>query len=187
MASKRDEDMLRALAVALVAQPRATLVELAQLIGVSKATLYRFCPTREEMLKRVMGHTLDLHVQITKECVASPLPPQEAFRQMVTRQIEEREFTSFASYYWNEMQGCPYATTVGWEECQEELDAFFLRGQREGVFRLDVPTAVFGDYFNYGLASLIEAERRGRLARQSLLDTAMKLLLQGMAEPTSAA
>lgn len=187
MATKNQDDMLKSLAVALVSQPRATLAEVAQLIGVSKATLYRFCPTREELLARVMTHTVDVHVRITKECVDSPLPTLEAFKQMVSRHMDEREFTSFASYYWNELHESVQASMAGWDECQESLDAFFLRGQREGVFRIDVPTSAFCDYFYYGLASLTDSERRGRLARQGMLDVALKLLLTGMQEPATPA
>ncbi len=40
-----DAATLSALALALVTQPRASLQDLAKAIGVSKATLYRFCRT----------------------------------------------------------------------------------------------------------------------------------------------
>lgn len=49
-----DERVLAALALALVDKPRATLQELAQAIGISKATLYRFSRTREELVDRLM-------------------------------------------------------------------------------------------------------------------------------------
>lgn len=38
-----DERLIKALAVAIVDHPRATLKELAEAAGVSKATLHRFC------------------------------------------------------------------------------------------------------------------------------------------------
>ena len=38
-----DERLIKALAVAIVDRPRATLKELAEAAGVSKATLHRFC------------------------------------------------------------------------------------------------------------------------------------------------
>lgn len=40
-----DERLIKALAVAIVDRPRATLKELAEAAGVSKATLHRFCGT----------------------------------------------------------------------------------------------------------------------------------------------
>ena len=46
-APAEEEKTLAALALAMVDHPRATLQELAKAIGVSKATLYRFCRTRD--------------------------------------------------------------------------------------------------------------------------------------------
>lgn len=183
MAGKNQDDMLRKLAAALVEQPRATLQELAQLVGVSKATLYRFCPTREEMLSRIFAHSLEIYGEITTECLNSNGPVLEILGRMVAKNIEEREFTSFASFYWSELHDPADEKLGSWDAWQQQMDQFFLRGQREGVIRLDVPTSAFSDFFFYGLTALIDAERRGRLGRQALQDTAMKLLLSGIAEP----
>ena len=54
--SPQDAATLSALALALVTQPRASLQELAKAIGVSKATLYRFCRTREQLVARLIAH-----------------------------------------------------------------------------------------------------------------------------------
>lgn len=43
-----DEKLLKALAIAIVDHPRATFKEIAQAAGVSKATLNRFCGTRDQ-------------------------------------------------------------------------------------------------------------------------------------------
>ena len=50
--------ILPPLALALVNHPRATLQELAKAIGISKATLYRFCPTRDLLIKRLLEQSL---------------------------------------------------------------------------------------------------------------------------------
>ena len=50
------ERLLIALSLAMVDQPRATLQELARAVGVSKATLYRFCQTRDQLVTRLMTH-----------------------------------------------------------------------------------------------------------------------------------
>lgn len=184
MAGKNQDDMLRKLAVALVDEPRATLQELAQTVGVSKATLYRFCPTREELLGRIFKHSLEVYSAITTECLNSSGPVLEVIAKMVAMNIEEREFTSFASFYWSELHDPADERLGSWDEWQQQMDQFFLRGQREGVIRLDVPTSAFSDFFFYGLTALIDAERRGRLARQALQETAMKLLLSGIEEPS---
>lgn len=45
-----DERLLKALADAIVVHPLATLKELAEAAGVSKATLHRFCGTRDNLV-----------------------------------------------------------------------------------------------------------------------------------------
>jgi len=92
--------MLRSLASSLVAQPLATLAELSEAIGVSRATLYRFCPTREEILHRVMRHSMEMHSAIAKQCAEGDRPPAEVFDWMVEHYVEEREFAAFAFVHW---------------------------------------------------------------------------------------
>lgn len=46
-AARTRRDLHHALAATLVSHPRCTLSELAQGAGISRATLYRFAPTRE--------------------------------------------------------------------------------------------------------------------------------------------
>ncbi|MGP1051779.1 hypothetical protein ACJ8PG_22935, partial [Serratia sp. CY68758] len=49
-----DNKLLAALARAIVERPKANLHELAQAVGISKATLYRFCNTRELLTERLI-------------------------------------------------------------------------------------------------------------------------------------
>lgn len=51
-----DERLLKALAHAIVVHPRATLKELAETAGVSKATLHRFCGTRDNLVTMLENH-----------------------------------------------------------------------------------------------------------------------------------
>jgi len=41
------------------------------------------------------------------------------------------------------------------------IDAFFLGGQREGCFRLDVPTSDFAEFLFRTITGLAESQRRG--------------------------
>lgn len=108
--------MLRSLASALVAQPRATLAELSEAIGVSWATLYRFCPTREEILHRVMRHSMEVHSAIAKQCAEGDRPAAEVFDWMVERYVEEREFAAFAFVHWSDLSDHQAFTGFSWDE-----------------------------------------------------------------------
>lgn len=78
--NSHDEQMLKSLTMAVVNRPRATMKELAQLAGMSKATLHRYCGTRENLGQRLEEYaesTLNLiirsaglqHLQPWTRCV----------------------------------------------------------------------------------------------------------------------
>ena len=53
-AAAENDKMMAALARALVDRPRASLQEVAAAVGVSKATLYRLCRTRGQLIERLV-------------------------------------------------------------------------------------------------------------------------------------
>lgn len=61
------------------------------------------------------------------------------------------------------------------------MDTFFLRGQQLGVFRIDMPAPVLTEIWGSLISGLIDAERRGRVAKAGLHDLLEKTLLQGVA------
>lgn len=185
MANKSDTDFMRSLAVALVQQPRATLQELATLVGVSKATLYRFCRTRDELLARLMSHCLHIHRRILVESDINQAPVEQVLSHMINAHVAEKEFTTFLAAYWLTLENPEHPETSEWNECMDTIDGFFLRGQRDGVFRLDTPAVVLSDMFLATLGSLIEAERRGRVARMGLAETIERLFLSGSKEQSA--
>ena len=141
-----DESFLVPLALALVAQPRANLQELARAIGISKATLYRYCRTREELIQRLIDHCL-----------------------------EHRALYAFVTYYWNDV-AVNHGIAAGWESV---MDAFFLRGQREGVFRIDISAPALTEICVTLISGIIDAEYRGRVARAGLATLIENAFLNG--------
>ena len=105
--------ILAPLALALVNQPRATLQELATAIGISKTTLYRFCPTRELLVKRLLDQSLRTLDDALDEALIDEGPVLEALRRLNAKHLEHREFTLFLTYYWNEVDK-PVEETAAW-------------------------------------------------------------------------
>ncbi len=62
-----DERLLKALAHAIVVHPRATLKELAETAGISKATLHRFCGTRDNLVDMLEKHGERVLNQVIEE------------------------------------------------------------------------------------------------------------------------
>ena len=65
---------------------------------------------------------------------------------------------------------------AGWDAA---LGAFFLRGQQAGVFRIDLPAPVLTEILVALLLGLIDAERRGRVARAGLTEVIERAFLRG--------
>lgn len=160
-----DRKLLAALALAMVEHPRANLQELARATGISKATLYRFCATRDLLIERLMQHTNEALSEAIRNAGLGDTSPPEALRRLVANCLENQELMLFLIYH------CRPGASIE-EQIQSEwmaaLDDFFLRGQQTGVFRIDIAAAAMTEIWMSMLIGLLEAERRGRVARVGL-------------------
>lgn len=172
-----DKGILAALAIALVHQPRATLQDLARAIGTSKATLYRFCRTREQLVDRLVLHSTHMITEAIRSAELDSAPPLDALRCLITNHLEHRELTMFLMHYCKEVSSdSNYA--VDW---QASVDAFFLRGQQEGTFRIDISAPCLTEIWVATMVGLVDAERRGRIARAGMAALLERVLLHGIA------
>lgn len=176
-----DERLLAALALALVDKPRATLQELAQAVGVSKATLYRHSRTREELIDRLTRHATGCMQRALDGARLEEGPAREALARFVQSQLEQREMAAFLVYHWQ-------PESIQSERCGGSCDAylgaldrFILRGQREGVFRIDISAQAQAEALIALLTGLVDAERRGRVARAGVAAAVEALFLNGSA------
>lgn len=170
-----DNQLLSALALAMVERPRATLQELANAIGISKATLYRYCRTREQLVERLMSHSTRVISEAIRMAELESSPALEALRRLIANNLEHRELNAFLMYYWKDAVRDP-DIEIEWENA---LDAFFLRGQREGIFRIDITAPALTEIWVAVLIGLMDAERRGRIARAGLAALVERAFLAG--------
>lgn len=89
-----DERLIKALAVAIVDRPRATLKELAEAAGVSKATLHRFCGTRDNLVQMLEDHGETVLNQIIQACDLEHAEPLEALQLLIKEHLTHRELWS---------------------------------------------------------------------------------------------
>lgn len=164
------EALLRSLALALSENPGATLQELAKAAGVSRATLYRFAATREQLLDTVKQHVLLVMTRILDTAGLETRPSLEALRQLTANYIAEKEFCAFMMTQFD-----PYikvnSTTPIPDECsvhEQRLDHFFEQGQAAGAFRPNVPSRWLTDLYFGFIFTLCESEHRGRIARADM-------------------
>lgn len=170
-----------ALALALVDHPRGTLQDLAKAIGVSKATLYRFCRTREELVERLISHVGKLFLQAIVNARLDDGSPQEALKRLISNHLDNKEFTIFLIYNWRPEIISESNPDKNWLEGQRQMDMFFLKGQKNGDFRIDMSASAITDTFCSLLGGLTDSEQRGRIPRVGLAQLIEDVLTRGIA------
>lgn len=184
--SKSEQTLVRSLALTLSENPGATLQEMASAAGVSRATLYRFAATREQVKEVTLNHAIQVIAGIQDDAALDVRPPLDALHSLVAGHIREREFCVFlVSEIGPHINGRPVPS-----ECvtlEQRMDAFFARAQEEGVLRRDVPDRWLTDLFFGVLFSLCESEYRGRIARCEMQRLFEEAFLNGAVAPAPVA
>ncbi len=176
-----DERLLKALAMAIVGRPRATLKELAESAGVSKATLHRFCGTRDNLVNMLEKHGETVLNQIIADANLEQAEPLAALRRLIGEHLTHRELLVFLMFQYSPEFLAPESGGARWQSYIQALDAFFLRGQQQGVFRIDISAAVFTELFTTMVYGMIDAERRGRAASSNSASVLERMFLHGAA------
>src|SRR6218665_1939570 len=177
-----DEKLLKALAVAIVDRPRGTFKDIAQAAGISKATLNRFCGTRDNLIEILLNHGSDVMNRVISDAELQHLPPLEALQRLIDLHLAHRELMAFLIVQWRPDFLDLEQGDQRWLLYSDALDAFSLRGQELGVFRIDIAAAALTEVFASVLYGLVDAERRGRVARSGMATLIEAAFLGGVAK-----
>ena len=175
-AEQEEHKLLASLAQAIVGSPRASLQELSKAVGISKATLYRFCRTRDQLVERLLEHSSQMISQAVAAANLNDTPALEAFKRLNSNCLAHRELTVFFVYYWRDAS----LNSVAIADWETQVDAFFLRGQQEGVFCIDIAAPGLTEIWVSLMLGLIDAELRGRIARASMHTLLERAFLNGV-------
>lgn len=174
-----DEKTTRALAAAIVDRPRATLQELAQAAGISKATLYRCSRTREQLIDDLRKYCADVMMQQLQRHQIETAEPLQALKCIIEFHLEHVELSSFIFYHWQQDTPVGETPVELWSEHTRILDQVFLRGQQQGLFRVDVSAQTLSDACGFLICGLADSARCGRSARFNLAGMVESLFLHG--------
>lgn len=178
-----EEKLLKALAVAIVDRPRATLKELAEAAGVSKATLHRFCSTRDALIERLMNHSQAVLTQVIEASDLEVADVEPALRSLIDNHLRHRELLVFMIFQYRPDSLDPDKDGARWVAYIDALDGFFLRGQREGYLRIDITAELLTELFVSLVYGVVDAERRGRAASARSPVVLEQFFLKGAGQP----
>jgi AcrR family transcriptional regulator len=125
---------------ALASDPDASMAEIARRAGVVRATIYVHFPTRESLLDAVMEHAVAEVAQATMEADPKRGEPREALERVLRATWQELgRFHALLEINTNRLsvaelrrRHLPITT---------QLAPLIERGQKEGVFRSDLPVS----------------------------------------------
>ncbi|KTC37524.1 MAG: TetR/AcrR family transcriptional regulator [Pseudomonas sp.] len=176
-----DEHIINELVIALARNPRASLQELASTVRIGKTTLYRYAKTREELIDTLRDRCISAMLEAARSALQDNLPAAQAFSGLVHNHLAHKEACAFLLSY-GRSPHTPRAREVDQKlQAYEQLmEAFFIRGQKEGLFKIGLTAIGLSDLFSYAVAGLAESALAGRVASLGLENIATDLLLNGL-------
>ena len=106
----REEAILQAAAKCFGEQGyRATTLEtIAERLGISRVTLYRYCPSKEELLIRVFERSIAIFQRDLRQICSQPIAPEEKLRQIIRHQVRlMADHRNFLTVFFSEESSLP--------------------------------------------------------------------------------
>jgi TetR/AcrR family transcriptional repressor of mexCD-oprJ operon len=168
------EQLLKKLTSALSANPRGTTGDLAEAVGISRATFNRFCGSRENlmvMIKEQAEKSLQEIINLAKENVTDYTSTLTA---LISAHFENWEYLIFSCGTQNIL------SNEYWDNYLDALDIFFLSGQKSGAFRIDFSKQMLSELFVSMICGMIDAENRGRVSNAEINSNMTSFFLNGV-------
>lgn len=106
----REESILQAAAACFGEQgyQATTLETVAERLGISRVTLYRYCPSKEELLVRVFERAIAIFQRGLQQICTQGIPPEEKLRQVIRHQIRlMADHRNFLTVFFSEEGNLP--------------------------------------------------------------------------------
>ncbi|MFJ8472464.1 TetR/AcrR family transcriptional regulator [Kitasatospora sp. NPDC094011] len=176
MATDRDTVLEAAVGV-LSRRPGAHLDEIARAAHISRATLHRLFPGRDALIREVGVLGLRRFAAALDTAAIEQDDAQTALRRLVDAAVPDAMLCAFLAGE-NQLYENDEINDL-WEVQIERLHALFLRGQREGVFRVELSAAWLSEAFFDLVAGIGWAIQDGRLAPRDAAFSLAELFLGG--------
>lgn len=166
----------RRLAVSLCMNPQWTPKELAESVGISKATFYRVYASKEQLAQRI-GEKARAAVETIFSSIAEESGDyNEALDGLIRRFCENREYLLYLCFG----ALAENLSAVCHDSYMKRMDAFFLRGQQAGAFRMDIPAEALTEFLGGVMTFLFTAVEQGRIAPARLEADMKQLIVYGL-------
>lgn len=176
MATDRDSVLEAAVGI-LSRRPTAHLDEIARAAGISRATLHRIFPGREALILEVGALGLRRFSSALDAARVEEGNAEAALRRLVDAVVPDAALCAFLAGE-NQLYDHEEINDL-WETQDARVRALFLRGQQEGVFRVELSAAWLSEAFFDLVAGIGWAVQEGRLAPRESAFSLAELFLGG--------
>ena len=171
-----EEELLKKLTAALVTNPRCTTKELAEAAGISRATLNRFCGSREKLMDMITKRAENTLQEIIRIACEPVTDYKMALSRLLEAHYKDQEYLIFSCSVQNNLEN------LYWEPYLSSLDCFFLNGQKAGAFRLEYSNQMLAELFIAMICGMVDAQNRGRVAAVGIESKMTAFFLNGAAD-----
>ncbi|MEU7900097.1 TetR/AcrR family transcriptional regulator [Nonomuraea sp. NPDC049152] len=164
--------------------PTASMAELAEAAGVSRATLHRHFSSRDDLLAALGRRALERWQQ-AQDAVGLTAAAQESdgdrlrdtLRELLTALVEVADEHGFALT--DHAMGVNPDLLHRSDELEEREIALFAAAQRAGVLRADLPVRWISNTWYGLLVAVRESLRRGDVARRDVAGLLVDTFFEG--------
>lgn len=174
------EELLLRLVSALADQPRASMGQLAGLVGLSRATLCRYFPSREAMMMEIFQEGVNSAEQAIERAHMGEGEAQEAIQRLIQELLPIVELYMYVE---RQLQLEEEYSTVRTEAVRQTLILQFQQWQETGALRRDLSAIWLCESLFALLGKATRLIRVGRLARHDAPNNVFTLLWGGIVHP----
>ncbi len=184
MTETKEKRVLRAIAAALTMDPALSYQKLADIVGVSRRTLYRIAPSRDVLLETLRAFAIEANRAALEKLDNANTPFVDLLQGLTVDFLADAQLYGFwAADTWGKAAG-PQLQSSSDNELHTyrlTMKLFFERGQREGVIRPDVSATWLVHAYDGLLSAAAGTLNTGVLAPADLPDLIVTTLLKGAA------
>jgi AcrR family transcriptional regulator len=164
-------------AVIMAAQgDAASMNKIAGAAGVSRATLYRYFPSREALLRAMATTSIEELATRIADADLQGIPVEEAIPRLVRGFIAVgSKYTALASAGHHRTGDHPHAETL----LIEPVRALFRRGIADGSLQADLAPEVLANLFSGLIMAALEMTTRGRMGVEEASAAVIAVFLDG--------
>src|ERR1700736_5494436 len=152
----------------------ANLADVASAAGVSRATLYRYYPNREALLKALATHALTELANRLNDAGLERATPEEAVERLARAIVAVGD-----RYAVLVSEQCPPDEAAAERLVVAPMRAVFERGIASGVLRQDLPADVLRTLFSGTILAAIKLTQRQQLGAEEASAAAAAVFLDG--------